>query len=130
MHFMAMVQYLAKFIRNLSKISAPLRNLLQGDTEWHWQESQQRRIELLKKLITEAPTLKCYDVNKAVSLSVDASSDGIGAVILQEGQPVAYGSRALTDCQRRYAQIEKELRAIVYGCKKIPPICVWQGDPG
>ncbi len=91
---------------------------MQGDTEWHWEESQQQSFELLRKLITEAPTLKYYDVNKAVTLSVDASSEGIGAVILQDGRPVAYGSRALTDCQRRYAQIEKELLAILYGCEK------------
>lgn len=49
---------------------------------------------------------------------MDASSEGIGAVILQEGHPVAYGSRPLTDCQRRYAQIKKELLAIVYRCEK------------
>lgn len=118
MRFIGMVQYLAKLIPNLSEISAPLRILLQGDTEWHWQELQQRSFEVLKKLITEAPTLKYFDVNKPVSLSVDASQDGIGAVILQDGRPVAYGSRALTDCQRRYAQVEKELPAIVHGCEK------------
>ncbi|KAJ8336302.1 hypothetical protein SKAU_G00396450 [Synaphobranchus kaupii] len=118
MRFMGMIQYLAKFIPNLSEISAPLRQLLQGETEWHWEEPQQQSYEKLKQLITGAPTLKYYDVNKAVTLSVDASSEGIGAVILQDERPVAYGSRALTDCQRRYAQIEKELLAIVYGCEK------------
>lgn len=52
------------------------------------------------------------------SPTLQPSSEGIGAVILQDVQPVAYGSRALTDCQRRYAQIEKELLAIVYGYEK------------
>ena len=113
-----MIQYLAKFIPNLSEISAPLRTLLQGETEWHWDEPQRVSFETLKQLITGAPTLKYYDVNKAITLSVDASSEGIGAVILQDERPVAYGSRALTDCQQRYAQIEKELLAIVYGCEK------------
>uniref|UniRef100_A0A3P9LFC2 ribonuclease H n=1 Tax=Oryzias latipes TaxID=8090 RepID=A0A3P9LFC2_ORYLA len=116
--FLVMVQYLAKFIPNLSDISAPLRQLLDGDIEWHWEEAQKTSFENLKQLVTKAPTLKFYDVNKPVTLSVDASSQGLGAVLLQDGLPVAYGSRALTDCQQRYAQIEKELLAIVYGCEK------------
>ena len=115
---MGMIQYLAKFIPNLSEVSAPLRKLLENDTAWHWEEEQKQSYEQLKKLVTNAPTLKFYDVKAPVTLSVDASSEGIGAVILQDGRPVAYGSRALTDCQRRYAQIEKELLAIVYGCEK------------
>ena len=118
MRFMGMIQYLAKFIPNLSEVSAPLRKLLENDTAWHWEEEQKQSYEQLKKLVTNAPTLKFYDVKAPVTLSVDASSEGIGAVILQDGRPVAYGSRALTDCQRRYAQIEKELLAIVYGCEK------------
>lgn len=117
LRFMGMIQYLSKFIPNLSDISAPLK-LLEGDTEWHWEETQKGSFEHLKQLVTNAPTLKFYDINKPITLSVDASSEGIGAVILQHGQPVAYGSRALTDCQRGYAQIEKELLAIVYECEK------------
>lgn len=72
----------------------------------------------MKNLLENAPTLKFFDVQKPVTLSVDASSEGIGAVILQDKKPVAYGSRALTDAQKNYAQIEKELLAIVYGCEK------------
>ncbi len=48
---------------------------------------------------------------------MDASAEGLGAVLLQEGQPVAFGSRSLTECQKRYAQIEKELLAIVYAAR-------------
>lgn len=118
MRFMGMVQYLSKFIPNLSDVSAPLRKLLEGDVEWHWETLQQQSFEHLKKLVSKAPVLKYYDVNKDVTLSVNASSEGQGAVIMQEAQPVAYGSRSLTDTQKRYAQIEKELLAIVYGCEK------------
>lgn len=118
MRFMGMVQYLAKFIPNLSEVSAPLRKLLETDIEWHWEDSQIKSFEKMKSLLINAPTLKYFDVQKPVTLSVDASSEGIGAVILQDGKPVAYGSRALSDAQRRCAQIEKELLAIVYGCEK------------
>lgn len=113
-----MVQYLSKFILNLSDISASLRKLLKDDVQWHWEEEQRESFIKKKNLLTNAPALKFFDVQKPVTLSVDTSSEGIGAVILQDNKPVAYGSRAFTDAQKRYAQIEKELLAIVYGCEK------------
>ena len=118
MTFLGFVNYLGKFIQNLSDKSAPLRKLLEKDTEWHWDNEQEKAFEKLKKAVIEAPVLKYYDEKKPVTLSVDASSKGLGAVILQNGQPVAYASRALTTAQQNYAQIEKEALAISYGCTK------------
>ncbi|GBN72159.1 Retrovirus-related Pol polyprotein from transposon 17.6, partial [Araneus ventricosus] len=54
---------------------------------------------------------------KPIVLSVDASSFGIGGVLLQKGQPVAYTSATLSEAQTRYSQIEKELLAIVHACE-------------
>lgn len=51
-------------------------------------------------------------------MSVDASKFGLGAVILQENKPIAYASRALTDAETRYAQIEKELLAVTFGLER------------
>lgn len=51
-------------------------------------------------------------------LSVDASSEGLGAVLLQNNQPVAFASKPLNEIQQKYAQIEKELLAILYGCER------------
>ena len=68
--------------------------------------------------MVEAPVLKYYDASKPVKLSVDASSCGIGAVLFQDECPIAYASKAFTDAQKRYAQIEKELAAIMFGCDK------------
>ncbi|UYV82373.1 K02A2.6-like [Cordylochernes scorpioides] len=78
-----------------------------------------------KRLLKQAPTLKYYDPNKDVVLSVDASQHAIGAVLLQEDRPIAYASSALNDAQRHYPQIEKEALAIKFGCKKFHTyICV------
>ena len=52
-------------------------------------------------------------------LSVNASKRGLGAACLQDGNPVAHGSRALTEAKSRYAQIEKELLGATFACKKI-----------
>ena len=63
-------------------------------------------------------TLQYYDVNKPITVSVDASSYGLGACLMQEGRPMSYASRSHTFAEKHYAQIEKELLAIVYGCTK------------
>lgn len=116
--FLGFINYLAKFISNLSQKTEPLRTLLVQNTEWHWEESQEKAFQCLKQAVSEAPVLRYYDPKMPLTLSVDASSKGIGAVLLQNNQPVAYGSRALTQAQQNYAQIEKEALAISYGCTK------------
>ena len=62
--------------------------------------------------------LKLFDVHKEVVIETDASKDGLGACLLQEGDPLAYASRSLTASEQNYVQIEKELMAIVFACEK------------
>ena len=116
--FMGMVNYLHKFIPHLADINKPLRELLEKSVEWHWMERQQKAYEELINSITQAPVLKYFDVSADVTVSVDASSEGLGACLLQGMQPVAYASRALNSAERNYAQIEKEMLAIVFGTNK------------
>ena len=61
--------------------------------------------------------LKLYDPEIPVTIQADASSKGLGACLLQNSQPVAYTSRALTDTESRYAQIERELLCIVFAAE-------------
>ena len=116
--FMGMVNYLHKFIPHLADINKPLRELLEKSVEWHWMERQQKAYEELTNSITQAPVLKYFDVSADVTVSVDASSEGVGACLLQGMQPVAYASRALNSAERNYTQIEKEMLAIVFGTNK------------
>ena len=62
------------------------------------------------------PVLRYYSLDEEVTLQCDASQFGLGAVLLQNRQPVAFASRTLTSAETRYAQIEKELSAIVFAC--------------
>ncbi|PFX26209.1 Retrovirus-related Pol polyprotein from transposon 17.6 [Stylophora pistillata] len=74
--------------------------------------------EEIKKLVTRHPVLKFYDMNSEVTIQCDASVKGLGATLLQNGQPVAFASRTLSQVEQRYAQIKKERLAIVFACTK------------
>ena len=106
--FMGTVNYLGKFIPNVSGINQPLRQLLEKDVAWHWEDAQKKSFKELKKAITTAPVLKYYDEKEDIVLSVDSSKDALGACILQNGHPIAYASRSLNKSEQNYVQIEKE----------------------
>ncbi|PFX27769.1 Retrovirus-related Pol polyprotein from transposon 17.6 [Stylophora pistillata] len=110
------VQYLVKFCQHLSTASQPLRQLEKKEIEWHYQHPQDKAFKEIKEFITKAPVLQYFDVSKNVTIQCDASQYGIGATLLQEGQPVHYANRALTSTEQNYAQIEKELLAVVFSC--------------
>ena len=115
---LGLVQYLSKFLPNLSDMAKPLRELMQQDVEWDWGDGQARALERLKHAVTTTPVLRCYSLDDEVTVQCDASQSGLGAALLQNGQPIAYASRALTSAETRYAQIEKELLAIVFACER------------
>ncbi|GFQ84275.1 retrovirus-related Pol polyprotein from transposon 17.6 [Trichonephila clavata] len=92
-----------------------LQGASKKDSVWIWDTNIERDFELIKQAIVKSPCLKYFDKNKEVTVPVDDSKNGLGTVLLQEGHPVANGSVSLTQTQQRYAQIEKELLAMIYG---------------
>jgi len=88
------------------------------NTEWIWSDSQEKAWNEIKMAITQAPVLRYYSLKDEVTLQCDASDTGLGAALLQLQQPVSFSSRALTQTETRYAQIEKGLLAIVFACEK------------
>lgn len=118
LRFNGMVTYVSRYIPNFADISFPYRQLLKKDVPWNWAEAQQAAFDKLKCLITNAPVLSHYDQSKPLVIQTDASSKGLGSCLLQDGHPICFASRALSDCETRYAQIEKELLAIVFACEK------------
>ena len=69
-------------------------------------------------MISQVPVLAFFDPEKEVTVQCDASQSGLGAVLMQEGKPVHYISRAMTSAEKNYAQVEKELLAIVFACER------------
>ena len=115
---LGMVQYLSKFLPQLSTVTEPLRQLGRKDTDWVWTEAHDKAVTKIKSLISTAPVLRYFDPTTDITLQCDASDGGLGYALLQQGQPVAYGARGLTLAEKQYAQIEKEMLAIVCGCEK------------
>ena len=124
---LGMIAYVAKFVPRLSELTAPLREL-KREEDWCWTDKHQRAFELIKRELTSERILKYYDVNKPIIISVDASCKGLGAAAIQNGAVVAYASRALTPTEQKYAQIEKEMLAVVYGCTKFHKLIYGKND--
>ena len=121
--FLGLVNHYRKHIPNMSTMCSPLNQLLKKDYKWQWnQETEQAFLSLKQLLTTRDTVLVHYDPEKEVTLNVDASPVGLGAVLSQvteKGeQPVAYASHSLTSCERKYAQLEKEGLAIIFGLKR------------
>ena len=124
---LGMLAYVAKFIPNLSELNAPLRALKTSD-EWNWMPEAKESFENVKTALTSTKVLKYFDTNLPVTLSVDASMKGLGAAVIQKNGVVAYASRALTPAEQRYAQIEKEMLAVVFGCEKFHKLLYGKRD--
>ena len=112
------INYLAKFLPRLSETAQPLRDLTVKNAKFTWAKQHDKAFAEIKQLVISHPVLRYYDVNEEVTLQCDASERGLGAVLLQNGQPVAFASRTLTETEQRYAQIEKECLSITFGAHK------------
>jgi hypothetical protein len=115
--FLGLVNYFQKFIEHYSEIAVPLTNLTKKSHPWVWTGRCQDAFELLKQNLTEAPLLRTPDESLPYEVVMDASDLGLGGVLLQEGQPVAFESRKLNDAELNYQTTEKDMLAVVHALR-------------
>ena len=118
--FLGAIQYLAKYIENLSAQTDILRKLLKKQNEWNWTQEHTEAFNNLKKLITQLPCLAHYNTDNENILTTDASTKGLGATLWQKQKdgnlkPIGFASRFLSDTEKKYAINELELLAVVWG---------------
>ena len=117
--FMGTVTFLKDYIPNLSKKTHHMRGLLQKDVHYVWTSDMQAEFEDLKNIIAAAVSLIHFDPNKPAVIETDASMKGLGAVLLQDGRPVKFLSKSLSKTEKDYANIERELLAVLFACEKL-----------
>ena len=106
------VNYLSRYLPKLAEVVAPLSQLTEKATPFYWQTHQEQALEKVKALVTTAPVLKFYNVHEEVTIQCDVLEKRLGATLMQNGQPVAFTSKALNSTEQAYAQIEKECMSI------------------
>ena len=116
--FLGLVTYLSPFIPGLSTLTAPLRELLKKDTDFIWNCTYDTTFEQIKEGIVSDTTLRYFDPSLPMTIQVNASQVGLGAALLQNGKPVAFASKALTETKCQYANIEREMLAAVFGVER------------
>ena len=118
--FLGAIQYLSKFINNLSAQTDSLRQLLKKEIEWIWTDEHTQAFENLIQKITERPCLAHYNSNYPNVMTTDASAKGLGATLWPEPpngklKPIGFASRFLSDTEPKYAINELELLTILWG---------------
>lgn len=114
--FLGLTGYYRKFIQNYALIAKPLIALLKKDVKFNFDSNCKSAYHTLIDYIVNAPILKYPDFSKRFYVDTDASLDAIGAVLTQKydnvHMPIAFYSRSLNDCEKKYPIYDLEGLAI------------------
>lgn len=111
--FLGLAGYYRKFVCNFGVIAHPLTQLLKKDAPFAWTPSQQSAFSTLQLALGSAPVLALPDISQPFHIDTDASGVGIGAVLHQNGHPIAFISKALCPRNRGLSAYEKEYLTIL-----------------
>jgi len=113
--FLGLCNWFRRFIPHFGTTASPLYKCT---NEYTWGQPQQEAFDKLKICVTTAPVLRIADYNKSFEVFCDASDLGLGAVLMQDGHPIAYESKIFSPAEINYSTMEKELLAVIHALKK------------
>lgn len=110
--FVALANYYRKFLKDFAILSSPLNRLTRKNTIFEWTLECQTAFDKIKNALLNTSALAYPDYSREFTLTVDASKQGVGAVLSQNDIPIAFASKAFTKADSNKATIEQELLAI------------------
>lgn len=129
--FLGLANFFRRFIQGYSSLVAPLTSLMtgkEGDSlQGRWTAVHTATFDAVKRALTSAPVLAHVDPSKPYTVTADASVHGTGAILMQEGRPVAYLSHKFNPTQRNWATGEQELHAVILALQEWR--CYLEGSP-
>jgi hypothetical protein len=111
--FLGLAGYYRRFVHHFDIISKPLTNLLKKHVIFIWTPDHEAAFNALKFALCQSLVLALPNFNKAFTIETDASDSGVGAVLMQDGHPLAFFSKALGTKSRGLSTYEKEYMAIL-----------------
>ena len=120
--FLGLCSYYRSFVKGFSNIASPLNKLLKKGTVFHWNVAQEQSFQKLKQALINSPILAFPNYAEPFILYTDASSLGLGAVLMQteedgKNRAIAYASRSLSEAESNYSVTHQETLAVVWALK-------------
>ena len=115
--FLGLARYYKRFIEDFSRLTAPMTRLTWKKVKFDWDDRCEEASQELKRRLTIAPILIVPNRGQGYTVYYDASSAGLGCVLMQSGRVVAYSSRQLKNHEQNYPTHDLELAAVVFASK-------------
>ena len=121
--FLGLANFYRRFLRSHSAICEPLTQLTKKGAKFEWTDKCNEAWLKIKHMLANSPVLAHADFNKEFTLITDASSFAVGGILTQKGDdgilhPICYGSTVLSEAQRKWSTVQRELYSLVFFCEK------------